>query len=380
MPAQTYMVVDPRRDHSLRVPRPDLAAKLGTPDACTNCHTDQTSAWAAEAVRKWYGRSRRREFHFGEAIHAARTGAPGARDLLSRLLRDRDMPAIARATGLELSSAWLDETGVSEVEAGLQDPDPLLRMAALRAMEGLPPEQRWELGAPRLTDSVRSVRVEAVHRLAVPTELVPEKWRQAFATAAREFVAVHQHNADQPGAHFSLVLFHAMQDHGEEAEREYRQALRLNPRFLLAVVNLTHLFQGQGRDEEGEKLLLDALVQSPNESVLYEAVARLKVRRGQRDQSLFFFAEAARLAPEVPHMAFAYAVALNSMGQGDKAVRVLETAHRRHPGDRELLFTLTTIHRDRRDLEAARRFARKLLALAPNNRVYTQLWREVGGR
>ena len=30
MPARTYMVVDPRRDHSLRIPRPDLSVAIGT--------------------------------------------------------------------------------------------------------------------------------------------------------------------------------------------------------------------------------------------------------------------------------------------------------------------------------------------------------------
>ena len=36
MPAKTYMGVDPRRDHSFRIPRPDLAVTLDVPDACTS--------------------------------------------------------------------------------------------------------------------------------------------------------------------------------------------------------------------------------------------------------------------------------------------------------------------------------------------------------
>ena len=38
MPETTYMELDARRDHSLRVPRPDLSVKFGTPNACTGCH------------------------------------------------------------------------------------------------------------------------------------------------------------------------------------------------------------------------------------------------------------------------------------------------------------------------------------------------------
>ena len=46
MPTKTYMVVDARRDHSIRVPRPDLSISLGTPNACSQCHGDRPARWA----------------------------------------------------------------------------------------------------------------------------------------------------------------------------------------------------------------------------------------------------------------------------------------------------------------------------------------------
>ncbi len=50
MPTRTYMVVDPRRDHSFRIPRPDLSIKIGAPNACNLCHTNKTPQWATDAV------------------------------------------------------------------------------------------------------------------------------------------------------------------------------------------------------------------------------------------------------------------------------------------------------------------------------------------
>ncbi len=41
MPAKTYMGVDLRRDHSFRVPRPDLTETIGVPNTCNACHTEQ---------------------------------------------------------------------------------------------------------------------------------------------------------------------------------------------------------------------------------------------------------------------------------------------------------------------------------------------------
>jgi predicted CXXCH cytochrome family protein len=43
MPTKTYMVVHDRRDHSMRVPRPDLSVSIGTPNACSQCHTDRSA-------------------------------------------------------------------------------------------------------------------------------------------------------------------------------------------------------------------------------------------------------------------------------------------------------------------------------------------------
>ena len=102
MPTRTYMVVDPRRDHSLRIPRPDLSVKLGTPNACTNCHIDKSAQWALDSVDKWYGHTPEGFQHFAETLHAGLVGAPGAQQSLERLVADGEQPAIARATALSL--------------------------------------------------------------------------------------------------------------------------------------------------------------------------------------------------------------------------------------------------------------------------------------
>lgn len=38
----------------MRNPRPDLSDELGTPNACTQCHTDKPASWAAAYTKKWY--------------------------------------------------------------------------------------------------------------------------------------------------------------------------------------------------------------------------------------------------------------------------------------------------------------------------------------
>jgi predicted CXXCH cytochrome family protein len=59
MPERTYMVVDPRRDHSLRIPRPDLSLKLGVPNACTNCHKGKSCSAAGRTRTRQPGSATR---------------------------------------------------------------------------------------------------------------------------------------------------------------------------------------------------------------------------------------------------------------------------------------------------------------------------------
>src|SRR5262249_7008025 len=55
MPARVYMVIDERRDHSFRVPRPDRTVTMGTPNACDRCHAERGAAWSAAQMRRWFG-------------------------------------------------------------------------------------------------------------------------------------------------------------------------------------------------------------------------------------------------------------------------------------------------------------------------------------
>ena len=146
MPARTYMVVDPRHDHSFRVPRPDLSAKIGTPNTCASCHKDRDAAWAAAAIEKWHGPARKGFQTYAEAFHAARLDQPEASDLLMKVAQDPAAPAIARATALLELGQRPSAATQAEIERGLRDPDPMVRLGALRAMDRLPIDVRWTNG------------------------------------------------------------------------------------------------------------------------------------------------------------------------------------------------------------------------------------------
>ncbi|MGI9245116.1 MAG: multiheme c-type cytochrome, partial [Steroidobacteraceae bacterium] len=141
MRRETYMVVDPRRDHSMRVPRPDQTVTLGVPNACNDCHRENDARWAAAQVRRWLGRDARGIESFAAAFAGAEHGEPAALGQLLAIAGDPAQPGIVRASALERVgiAGGYDREAVMRAS---QDPDPLVRLGAVRMAEASSPQER----------------------------------------------------------------------------------------------------------------------------------------------------------------------------------------------------------------------------------------------
>ena len=377
-PTTTYMVIDPRHDHSFRIPRPDLSVTLGVPNACTKCHGDQSAQWAADQVKTWYGKLPTGYQHFAAALHAGQTEAAGARDLLLALLRNPEQPSIARASGVALLGERLDPPAFEAIRPLLSDPDPLLRSTAARALDGLPPDWKTRSLLPLLDDPVRLVRIEAARALAsVPRESLSAAQQQAVQKGIAEYLATEQTNADRPESALNTGLVYVDQGQFAKAEAAYRAALELQPAFTQAVVNLADLYRLQGRDGDGEKALQQALARDPRNATAHHALGLLLIRQKRLPEALSELADAARLGPENPRYGYVYAVALNDTGADVQAIQVLESVLARHPNDRDSLLALVSLQRSAGHPQAARVHARHLATLEPDNPDVQALLRSV---
>ena len=378
-PATTYMVVDPRHDHSFRIPRPDWSVTLGVPNACTKCHSDQSAQWAAEQVQKWYGKIPVGHQQFAEALHAGALNAPGARELLLALVKNPEQPTIARASGAALLGERLDPQAFDVIRPLLADPDPLLRSTAARALEALPPELKVQHLLPLLDDPVRLARIEAARVLAaVPKEALDEPQRRAVRRGVREYRAAEMTHADRPESWLNIGLIDIDQRQFDLAETAYRAALELQPDFTQAAVNLADLYRIQGRDADGEKTLRQALALEPQNAAAHHALGLLLIRQKRLPEALTALAEAARLGSDNPRYGYVYAVALNGAGQGPRAIQTLEAVLTKHPNDRDTLLALAAFQRDAGNLEAAQSYARRWAILEPDNPEASALLKKMG--
>lgn len=379
MPTRNYMVVHARRDHSMRVPRPDLSVSIGTPNACTQCHRDKSNRWAADAARKWWGDKARQEPHYGEIVHAGREEHEGAQAAIAGLVTDAARPAIRRGTAASLLDPRRPDSRAA-LERALADREPLVRLGALEAAAALEPSERLRLVAPLLSDRIRTIRIQAASVLtSVPPGGMTASERAAFEAALAEYVESQHVDDDRAEAHLNLGSVYLARGDMARAESEYRTAIALMPAIGGGWANLADLYRVQGREEEAEKTLRQGLEAAPQDPGVHHALGLALVRSKRTTEAIVELRKAAELPPDRVRYDYVYAVALDSVGQTPKAIAVLAEAHGRHPANREVLEALASFSAKAGDRRAAIGYAEKLVALAPESADARALLESLGG-
>jgi len=374
MPARTYMVIDPRRDHSLRVPRPDLSQKLGVPNACNGCHGDQSSSWAVSQVEAWYGPERRRGADYGTAIHDGRAGGSHAlQPLLSLLGSDLDA-GIVRATSVSLLPRY-GAGALAELVEATRDPDPLVRALAARSLALLPPAERPAVLAPLLDDPIRAVRIEAAAQLAASLGADPALARRPeLRRALDEYEAAQRATSDLPGGRLNLGVLYTALGRMTDAEREYLRATELDPTFLPAYANLSQLYDRIGRAGDAESVLRAGIAHCAEPAELHYSLGLLLAAQpGRMSESVRELRAAARGLPDRARVHYNLGLAEQHLGHPDRAATALKSATRIDPREPGYPHALALLYSQQKDFEKAVVYARRLVELAPDSLEARQL-------
>lgn len=367
MPAKNYMVIDSRRDHSFRIPRPDLTIKTGSPNACNQCHQDKTSAWAMQHVNEWYQKDEY-AFHYAEALHAARTGAANAESLMLKVINDDEMPAIARSTALRELATYLNSNTFHTMYEATGSDSILLRLSSIDALSGIDIADRHKLLKHLLVDDQKSIRISAANILAPAVNIkLSEDDRDTLIRAIEEYKRVQLMNGERAFAHTNLANLYQMTGQLEKAEKSYLKAISLEVRFIPAYINLADLYRLMGNEKKVEEILSNAVSVNDNAAVVYNALGLSYVRQKKTDLALDSLKKASLLEPDNGQYILIYAIALNSMNKTSEALAVLENYLLIHPRHGRVLTTLSTINRDQGNIRQALFYANQYLEVAPDN-------------
>lgn len=280
MPVTTYLEIDGRHDHSIRIPRPDRTVALGVPNACATCHADKPATWAASAVANWRGRGATGNQPFAESFAAAERGVVDGVARLLAVANDQGESAVARASAFARLANTGDSAVLVAAARALRDREPLVRRWAVEAIGGAPDGLRLQLLTPALSDSVRAVRQRAAWHLArLAGRIADAPARRAFERAAAEFVASQRYNADRADHRVALGVFFLARGDTSSALAEFGAAARQWPRQLDAVLNLAGVLSLQGRERDGEAALRDAIARVPDVPGLHDALAQSLARQ-----------------------------------------------------------------------------------------------------
>lgn len=312
MPETTYMELDARRDHSLRVPRPDLSVKFGTPNACTGCHLKvsksadnlaelnrskikQYSDWfnlrdigteevdavlkqvdqqMLDAVEKWYpaGSNDTPKSEYYAQLAEGKSGEGKAAEILLELALDRKSPGIFRASALETLRDDGDEASLETAIEALGDPDPKVITASFLRIETeigrlLDRSQygaaRSETIAPveKLTQKVaaltvhasRLVRIEAARLLtsvprSIRTGCIGPQERSAYDRCVAELRESLQLENDRASSHMQLSWLFEAGGNMDRAKRAIKTAIQVEPELSGPRVNLAVMLESEARD------------------------------------------------------------------------------------------------------------------------------------
>ena len=375
MPATTYMSVDPRRDHSLRIPRPDLSAIAGTPNACNGCHQERSFAWATDALEKWGIRFGDAGSHPARALQRARQGDARAARALRAIAMDDDTPAIWRATATAELARFPSRQVVESAALLLTSDDAMLRLGAVRAIKFLPWPQRLRMLEPHLRDPTTAVRMELARVLAdVPQARVEERVAVALAALFDEYLQSLARHADMPESLSQQGDFLAARRLYERAEKAYRQALESDPQHVPALLNLADLYRVLERDVEARTVLATAIASASAQAAPHHALGLLETRAGNQQVALRHLERAAALETEGIRYRYVYAIALHDRGDARAALEVLRSLLDAAPGNPDVLLALVNYSRNSDRIEDARRYANELRKLFPGDPAIRHLY------
>ena len=364
MPERTYMVVDPRRDHSLRVPRPDLTVKLGTPNACNTCHDkkDETPEWAAAKVVEWFGPKRAGNESFAETLTLGRLGKPEAEAMLIELVKKRQAPAIARATAVSLLRNYpASSQSLSALEGALDDDSPLIRAAAVNSLgqlaETLPPAWSTEFLddflSPRLNDPLREVRTGAARALAgLPPSTFSAKETKSLKQALKEYFAAQDAIAERYTAHMNRGTLYERLAQGRRADRDmkgardllnraikaYETAILVEPNMVGPRSNLAPHYDRLGRTDDAIKirqkesqLLARDIGFLPKDATLRYRHGMMQYVLGKMDEAEQSLVKACELAPDDQHFLMSLALFFHKLARWDDALQRAEQLLKMQP-------------------------------------------------
>ncbi len=376
MTGNIYMGNDYRRDHSFRIPRPDLSLKYNTPNACIQCHTDKDNSWAWEQYRKNYGTPKTK--HFSELLAPGLTGHPHGFEKLLELSKDTVYPEIARASAVRAMGNYLDRETIDNMLLFLKDDSALIRGASIDALNDLHTTDYATYFFPLLKDKKRSVRVKAFLAIAsIPKMQIPEMYREFYNKVEKEFNAHIRITSDFTGGRAKRATFYLKKGDTDNAIKWYESALEIDDRNNMIRTNLANLYYRNGDTDQAEKAFKTIIAQEPDYGHTYYSYALLLAELNRLDEAIEQMNLALKYMPDNVRFYYNLSLLYDKKNNLKKAEEIAAKGLNIAPNNESLLYALAYIYQKNGELPKAKNLASRLITLYPDNQQYRLFYNQL---
>ena len=339
-----YMGVDFRRDHSFRVPRPDVSLRYNTPNACTQCHQkiddSQNDKWVWEGFKRLYGYPK--DKHFSEELAPALKGNKDALQRLKKLAKDTLTPEIVRASAILAMQNHLHQQNISnDLLTYLKDNDPVVKSAALEVLNNLrlPPRQCISI-FELLKHSKRLVRIKAFYAIShLGEHAIPNRYQKWYQKVKLEFFSYIEVNADFVGGLVKKAGYLMKKNKFQKAITSYEDAQKIDPTNNILLNDLANLYYQNRQFEKAAECFQQIVKTQPNYAPAYQSLALLLGELKQFKKAIFYMEKAIALHPN-DRMYYNLSLLYHKDKNTKKAIQILKKALKRYPKNKDLLNVL----------------------------------------
>lgn len=369
MPGRFYMGNDFRRDHSFRVPRPDLSVKYGTPNACSGCHKDKDDKWAAENFTKLFGEVD--SIHFSEKLAPGITLQPNGHEGLIDLMHDKNQPEIVRASATKVLSNYNAQNFVQQYIQLLNDESAMVRGASVDVLSEINSKDYISYFLPLLEDPKRSIRIKAFYGLGVLLENdVPIEYKESYGKVKKEFLTHLKTNADFVGGRMKKGNYYLKKGDIEKAIKSYESALSMDNINNQIRINLATLYYNSKQYKKAEDTFKEVIKQEPKFGPVYYSLALLYAELNRVDDAIVQLKTAVNIMPENIRVYYNLSLLYDKKGDFKNAEKIIVAGLKVDPVNEGLLYVLAYVYKKNNQINKAKNITSRLVELYPNNQQY----------
>lgn len=374
-----YMGVDFRRDHSIRIPRPDLTRTIGTPNACTGCHKDKEPVWAEKQIKEWY--KHEPPLHYGTVFYAAENYEPGADKQLVKLIQGDSTANMVKAIAISYLPNYRTEQNAAVIEKEFTNPIPLIRYTAVRNYFHSNQAHYIKKIKPFLLDSIKSIRIEAAQQLSKIPNMQPGKdYAEAYNNALAEYVSYLDYSADFSGSRQNSGNLYQNLKQFDLSVENYKEAIRIDKFFIPAYINLAILYSQIKQIEKAESVLHSLINTGESGYEAYYYLGLVKSEQGKFDEAIKYLNKAAEINPETPRVFYNLGLLYQKTGKKAKAEKSLKQSLRISPDNLDYMYTLCYFYIQEKQFKKAESIAKEIIGKYPDQKIGHDLLKAAQGR